>query len=276
MAEFNALPIDEMEAVWGGGFKRARAALDVTAFGMSVSDLPPDFDLVPAHTHTFDGQEEIYIALGGGGWLEVDGERVPLDNESIVLVEPAAIRRPISGPDGLRLLSVGAVPGQPYEVFPLSAAGSPEPELSDLPGVKAAAEAAAAGEPAPEAPRFIAKRFEEMDSYKGAFHYVRPSLGISAFGVAMIKLPPNYPDYPLHNEVNSKQEEVYVPLAGGGELLIDDETVAMAPGMMARVAPEPMRKVVPGDEGMEMLVLGGTPGEAYEPPDFGKVVRGDE
>ncbi len=273
MADFNAVRIDEMEAIYAGGFKRARAALEVTSFGLSVSDLPPDYDHVPAHTHTFDGQEEIYVTLGGGGWLEVDGERVALDGDSVVLVAPEGVRRPIAGPEGLRVLSVGAVPGEAYEPFPNSEAGAPEVPVPELAGVKAAAEAAEAGTEPPSEPRFTAKRFEEMDSYKNAFHYVRASLGISAFGVSMFKLPPNWADYPRHDETHSRQEEVYVPLEGSAELEVEGQALELVPGMMVRVGPEATRKIVPGDDGLSMLAIGGIPGAPYEPVDFSKVKK---
>ena len=36
--------IDEMEAVYGGAFKRARAELGVESFGMQILDLPPSYE----------------------------------------------------------------------------------------------------------------------------------------------------------------------------------------------------------------------------------------
>ncbi len=273
MTDYTAMPIDEMEAIYAGGFKRARAALDVSAFGMSVSDLPPGFDHVPAHTHTFDGQEEIYLALGGGGELEVDGQRLPLDTQTVVRVAPEAVRRPIAGPDGLRLLSVGAVPGRAYEPFPNSELGAEETPVPELPGVKAASEAGGASNG--DEPRYVAKRFDEMDSFKNAFHYVRASLGIEAFGVSMIAMPPRWADYPRHDESVSGQEEVYIPLRGDATIEIDGEELTLETGTMVRVGPASMRKITPGDAGLDLLVLGGKPGAAYEPPDFGQIKRDD-
>ena len=58
--------IDEMEAIYGGAYKRARAELGVTSFGMQVIDFPPNFEHYPEHDHGTDGQEEVYFALGGG------------------------------------------------------------------------------------------------------------------------------------------------------------------------------------------------------------------
>jgi mannose-6-phosphate isomerase-like protein (cupin superfamily) len=60
-------------------------------------------------------QEEVYVALHGSGTLEADGERYPLDPDHIVRVGPAVKRKITPGPAGLRLLALGAVPGQVYE-----------------------------------------------------------------------------------------------------------------------------------------------------------------
>ena len=83
MSDYAVRRIDEMDAALFGSFKRARAELGVESFGMQVIDLPPSFDGYPAHDHTHDGQEEVFVALRGSGELDVDGERTPLDNEHI-------------------------------------------------------------------------------------------------------------------------------------------------------------------------------------------------
>ena len=74
MPDYAVKKIDEMDAALFGSFKRARAELGVESFGMQVIDLPPSFDGYPSHDHTHDDQEEVYVALRGGGELEVDGE----------------------------------------------------------------------------------------------------------------------------------------------------------------------------------------------------------
>ena len=52
MADYTVKTIDEMEAVFGGAFKRARAELGVTSFGMQVLDMPPNVDgQYPEHDH---------------------------------------------------------------------------------------------------------------------------------------------------------------------------------------------------------------------------------
>ena len=61
------------------------------------------------------GQEEVYIALRGSGTLEADGEKYALDPDHIVRVGPAVKRKVIAGPEGLRLLALGATPGEAYD-----------------------------------------------------------------------------------------------------------------------------------------------------------------
>ncbi len=64
--------IDDMEGIFLGGFKLARAELGVEAFGMQVLDIPPNYGDYPEHDHAEDGQEEVYVTLRGGGELEIE------------------------------------------------------------------------------------------------------------------------------------------------------------------------------------------------------------
>ena len=66
MAEFAVKRIDDMEAIYGGAFKRARAELGIESFGIQVFDMPAKAHEYPEHDHAEDGQEEVYIALSGG------------------------------------------------------------------------------------------------------------------------------------------------------------------------------------------------------------------
>ena len=127
MADYEAKRIDEMEAAFLGSFKRARAELGVESFGMQVIDLPPNFDRYPAHDHTHDGQEEVFVAMRGGGEIEVGEERFPLDSDHLVRVGPEEMRKVVSGPEGIRMLVLGGVPGQAYEAPEVSRLGAPDP-----------------------------------------------------------------------------------------------------------------------------------------------------
>src|SRR3954469_21814151 len=106
MAEYKVVKIDDMEAIAFGTFRRARAALDVTSFGLQVLDLPPNLDAYPEHDHGEDGQEEVYFVLRGGGEIEMEGERIPVDWEPVVSVKSGARRKLWPGPDGMRVIAI--------------------------------------------------------------------------------------------------------------------------------------------------------------------------
>jgi mannose-6-phosphate isomerase-like protein (cupin superfamily) len=120
MADYTAKQIKDMQAGFGGGFVKVRAELGVTAFGVQVIQLPPDFADYPEHDHAESGQEEVFIALSGSGWLDVEGERVDLDEETVVRVGAETKRKVYAGPQGLRMLAIGGCPGAAYEIVPLT------------------------------------------------------------------------------------------------------------------------------------------------------------
>ena len=127
MADYTAKRIDDMEGIYRGGFKRARAELGGSAFGMQVIDMPPNADVYPEHDHAQDGMEEIYVVLRGGGEMEIDGERVTIDPDTIVRVGPGTKRKILPGSQGLRVLALGGVPGQAYEPPEITELGGPDP-----------------------------------------------------------------------------------------------------------------------------------------------------
>src|SRR5213078_3076413 len=127
MAAFMVVKIDDMEAIAFGTFKRARAELDVSAFGLQILDLPPNLDAYPEHDHAEDGQEEVYFVLRGGGEIEIDGERFPLDPETVVSIKAGTRRKLWPGPDGMRVIAIGATPGAIYEGKASSELGAPDP-----------------------------------------------------------------------------------------------------------------------------------------------------
>jgi mannose-6-phosphate isomerase-like protein (cupin superfamily) len=130
MADFKVVKIDDIEAIAYGTFRRARAALDVTSFGLQVLDLPPNLDAYPEHDHAEDGQEEVYFVLRGGGEVEIDGERVPLDTETVVSIKAGTRRKLWPGPDGMRVIAIGGTPGRVYQGKGVSELGAPDPFVS--------------------------------------------------------------------------------------------------------------------------------------------------
>jgi mannose-6-phosphate isomerase-like protein (cupin superfamily) len=115
MSTYSVMKIDEMETAFGGGMRLARAGLGVSAFGMQIEEFPPNFDQYPEHSHSDDGQEEVYVVLRGDAEIEIEGERFPIDSETLVRVGPGVTRRIFAGPQGVRILALGGVPGAVYE-----------------------------------------------------------------------------------------------------------------------------------------------------------------
>jgi hypothetical protein len=109
------------------------------------------------------------------------------------------------------------------------------------------------------------RSIDDMEAiYGGLARRARAELGVSAWGMQVFTLPPNWGDYPLHNHdagaFDPNQEEVYIPLEGGATLVADGEEYELRPGVMARVGPAQLRKIVPGPEGVRFLAIGGAPG----------------
>jgi mannose-6-phosphate isomerase-like protein (cupin superfamily) len=127
MGEYTVKRIDELEAIYGGSFKRARAELGVSSFGMQILDLPPSVTGYPEHDHGKDGQEEVYVVLRGSADMDIDGEHVTIDPGTLVRVAAGTKRKVVPGDKGARLLVIGGVPGQAYRAPAVTELGAPDP-----------------------------------------------------------------------------------------------------------------------------------------------------
>ena len=127
MGDYKVMKLDEMERAFGGAWVRTRASLGASAFGFQVTDFPaggPDF--YPAHTHEHDGQEEVFVVLDGDGEMTLDGEKVRMDKDTWIRVGPSVTRHVKGGPNGMRMLVIGGVPGGAYTAHPVTELGGPE------------------------------------------------------------------------------------------------------------------------------------------------------
>lgn len=109
------------------------------------------------------------------------------------------------------------------------------------------------------------KRVDEMESYHGQFVYAGKGLGVSSWGMNILRLPPGWGDYPLHDHASEAHEEAYIVMEGSATLYAEGESWALEPGTMARVGPAVQRRIVPGPRGVTILALGGTLGKPYAP-----------
>ena len=88
----------------------ARTALGAEQTGVTHFRLRPGMRSPFAHRHA--RAEEVYVVLGGGGRVKLDGELRDVRPLDAIRVAPAVVRAFEAGPDGLELLAVGPhVPG---------------------------------------------------------------------------------------------------------------------------------------------------------------------
>jgi uncharacterized cupin superfamily protein len=105
--------LDELPALWEGIARLVSRGMGITAFGANVFELPPDY-LTESHDEADSGQQELYVALRGSGSVVIGDARVPLAGSHMVRVDAGIDRALASGPEGLRVLCIGGVPGGPY------------------------------------------------------------------------------------------------------------------------------------------------------------------
>ena len=132
MADYTVKRIDELETLSGllegVSMRKVREDLGIEAFGISIIEMEPNADQAPEHDHSSEGaggemfakhpaqleQEELYVALRGSGTVTLDGTEHELTPETIMRIGPNVTRRVVAGPNGLRMLAVGGVPGEAY------------------------------------------------------------------------------------------------------------------------------------------------------------------
>jgi len=64
---------EEMEGSGGATWRLARKTLGAEAFGFNIVDIDAGGE-IPAHDHSGDNQEEVFVILEGQGTLVTDGE----------------------------------------------------------------------------------------------------------------------------------------------------------------------------------------------------------
>lgn len=107
MSGFAFASLDELGK--GYGFRKVRAALGVSAFGVNAIVMPPGFE---GFLHYHDTQDELYFVHRGRARFEVDGEERELGEGGLVHVESTTPRRFSNAGEGdLVVLVVGGRDG---------------------------------------------------------------------------------------------------------------------------------------------------------------------
>src|SRR3954449_11310651 len=127
MPDVTVKRVEDFEAIFGGGFRRARAGLGVSSFGLAVIDLPANFTHYPEHDQTHDDQEEVYTVTSGRVTLRVGGEDHELEPGVFAGVGAAEKRNRIPADEPARLLAMGAMRGRVYEPPEFSEEGATPP-----------------------------------------------------------------------------------------------------------------------------------------------------
>jgi mannose-6-phosphate isomerase-like protein (cupin superfamily) len=112
---YTHLPADDPSIEsFRGAFLKIRRALGTNAFGINEIRMPAGFE---GHEHDEQGtgHEEVYVVLEGGGTFTVDGDSVDVHAGDYLRVDPASTRRPLAGPNGMRLLVVAGKPQAAYD-----------------------------------------------------------------------------------------------------------------------------------------------------------------
>jgi len=103
----------------------------------------------------------------------------------------------------------------------------------------------------------------EIEAVNGVFKPLRPALGVTAFGVNQLQLPPNA-EGPEHDHGTDGQEEVYAIIGGGGKIRVEGQEHDLHVGQFVFLAPGTARQMVAGSDGLTWIGIGSQPG-AYRP-----------
>ena len=84
--------------------------------------------------------------------------------------------------------------------------------------------------------------------------FARKHLGSEHLGVSYFRYGPGFRSPMGHS--HREQEEVYVVLSGSGRIKLDDEIVALRQWDAVRVAPNTVRALEGGPDGLEVIAVG--------------------
>ena len=108
-------------------------------------------------------------------------------------------------------------------------------------------------------------RLDDMERYSGTFQkgqqffFAGKSLRLSCLGMNAIRMPPHWEHHPEHDHAADNEEELYIPLEGSGTLYAEGQSYPIERGVLIRVGPAAKRKIVPGPQGLTLLMLSDRP-----------------
>ena len=108
-------------------------------------------------------------------------------------------------------------------------------------------------------PDYAVKNLMEIDDAAAdrpqEVRFSRKYLDSEALGISHVRYPAGFRATDGHH--HEVQEEAYVVIGGSGRIRLDDEVVDLRLWDVVRVAPAVVRGFEAGDEGLELLAVGG-------------------
>ena len=104
------------------------------------------------------------------------------------------------------------------------------------------------------------------DDWPATWKSVRHHFGITGFGVNAVTKDAGEVMIPEHTELESGQQELYFVHAGEVKATVDGEEIALPTGSFLHCEPTVVRQLESTASPTTLLVMGGTPGQAYKLP----------
>ena len=98
-------------------------------------------------------------------------------------------------------------------------------------------------------------RFVDSSSFEGRRKSIAREFGASAVKLNRFDSQPGHEGF-AHDEGESGQEEIYIPVAGSGVLRVGGDEIPLEPGRFVLVTPDETRQVVAGPDGLSYVVVG--------------------
>jgi uncharacterized cupin superfamily protein len=115
---------------------------------------------------------------------------------------------------------------------------------------------------------YTIKHRDEFET-TGNWALARRSLGLGAFGMNVVEIPPGE-SIPEHDETGRDQEEVFVVWDGDAVIVIDGQDQPAAAGTFVRFDPHVTRTVRnDGDSPVSILIVSAPRSSGYEPMEWG-------
>ena len=102
------------------------------------------------------------------------------------------------------------------------------------------------------------------DDWPATWKSVRHHFGIQAFGINAVTKDAGNVLIPEHDETQSGQQELYFVHTGEVKATLNGEEVTVPAGSFVHCEPEAKRKFESTASPTTLVVIGGTPGKAYE------------